>query len=174
MDLPSLGAEAWGLLFFSPQSNWSWNEMEVSHENRLCLAARLVIHKQKAELYCVDNNIFMMEMGRRQSRGCGYIRWTGRSRDGVEGGGRPGLIANSVWRKFGNRQVGARGCVEEVKGPKVDERLWELGMKIEEMGEEGELGVSSGEWFGVRGGGVEVRLSWNGASLPAVESGERS
>lgn len=65
----------------------------------------------------------LLEMGRRQSKGCGYIRRTGRGRDGVDGGGRPGLIANSVSRKSGNRQVGARGCVEEAKGPKVGQRL---------------------------------------------------
>lgn len=79
-------------------------------------------------------------MGRRQSKGCGYIRRTGRARDGVEGGGRPGLIANSVSRKIGNRQVGVRGCVEEAKGPILGQRLWELGMRIAEIAEESEVG----------------------------------
>lgn len=65
----------------------------------------------------------LLEMGRRKSKGCGYIRRIGRDRDGVEGGGRPGLIANSVSRKIGNRQVGTRECVEEAKGPKVGQRL---------------------------------------------------
>lgn len=47
----------------------------------------------------------------------GYIRRTGRDGDGEQGGGRPGLIANRVYKKIGNHGVGGRGCLEEVKGP---------------------------------------------------------
>lgn len=61
----------------------------------------------------------LLEMGRRQSKGCGYIRRTGRDGDGWEGGGRPGLIAKSVSKKIGNRWVRARGCFEDAVGPKV-------------------------------------------------------
>lgn len=64
----------------------------------------------------------------------------------MEGGGRPELIANGVSRKIGNRQVGARGCVEGVKGPKVGQRR--------RVGDE-DCRNGRGEQGGGGGGGVE-------------------
>lgn len=64
----------------------------------------------------------LLEMGRRQRKGCRYIRRTGRDGDGEEGGGRPRLIANSVAKKIGNSRVRARGCFEEEKGPIAGQR----------------------------------------------------